>query len=720
MMILLLAQSNAAIYGILTVILLAALGLMLAVYVSLFYIKVGPDEAIVKSGAGGLKVVTDGGLLRLPLVQHIEYMDLTLKSFEIARQGAEGLICRDNIRADIKVAFFIRVDKTTEEIKEVAQSIGPKRCSEIDTLRELFDAKFSEALKTVGKQFDFVDLYDKRDKFKDEILKVIGTDLNGYRLDDAAIDYLEQTPLSLLNPNNILDAEGIKKITELTSTEKIKENQFTRDREKTLKKQDVEAEETILELERQRVQAVEKQQREIAEIQAREKASADKVREQQRLEAERVRIQTAEEIGIAEENKERQILVAQRNKERTDGVELERVQRDRQLEEVERLRLVGVADVEKQKAIEIENRNIQEVIRERVAVERSVVEEQERIKDTEEKAGAERLKSVQITAAQMRAEEELIRQTKAAQAEKEAASLYADKVRVEAEARKDAAEKDTAATKMLAEAESAKQAAGGLAEARVQEAKAASLEKEGTAEANILERKAVAEAKGIEAKAAANQKQGMAEAAVSLEKYHSEATGITEKAEAMKQLDSVGKEHEEFKLRLEKDQNVEIAAINAQKGIAESQAGVVGEALRAARIDIVGGDGQFFDQITSAVKGGKSLDRFVYNSRVATDIKETFFDGNAAYFRDKLLGLVEQFNLSTDDIKDLSIAALIAQLMGVAKTDDIRGQLSSLLGMAGTAGVADQKVSQLVIDAPKPIVTTTANGNPKNGNPKKG
>ncbi len=691
-----LALGELTIFGLIAVGCVFAVFLLTAIYISKFYIKVGPDEAIVKSGMGGLKVATDGGLLMVPLVQHIEYMDLTLKSFEIARQGSEGLICKDNIRADIKVAFFIRVDKTEEEIKEVAQSIGAKRCSEIETLRELFDAKFSEALKTVGKQFDFVDLYDKRDKFKDEILKVIGTDLNGYRLDDAAIDYLEQTPLELLNPNNILDAEGIKKITELTSQEKVKENQFTRDKEKTLKKQDVEAEETILELERQRVEAVEKQHREIAEIQSREKASADKVREQQRLESERVRIQTDEELGIAEQNKERQILVAQRNKERTDGVELERVQRDRDLEATERLRLVGVAEVEKNKAIEIEQRNIQEVIRERVAVERAVVEEKERIKDTEEKAAAERLKSVQITGAQMRAEEELIKQTKAAQAHKESAVLMADKVRVESEAMRDAAENETAATKMLAEAETAKQAASGLAQARVQEARAGSLEKEGFAEALVLERKAIAEAKGTEAKAAAAQKQGMAEAAVSLEKYHSEATGITEKAEAMKQLDSVGKDHEEFKLRLEKEQNVEIAAITAQRGIAESQASVVGEALRTARIDIVGGDGQFFEQITSAVKGGKAIDRFVYNSRVATDIKDTFFDGNADYFRDKLIHLANQFQLGTDEIKDLSIAALIAKLLGLANTEDVRSQLTSLLGLASTAGITDQKVKTLV------------------------
>ena len=258
----------------------------------------------------------------------------------------------------------------------------------------------------------------------------------------------------------------------------------------------------------------------------------------------------------------------------------------------------------------------------------------------------------------------------------QSSELFAEKIRIEAEARRDAAEKDTEAAKMLAEGESATKAASGLAEARVQEAKAVSLEK-----------------------------QGMAEANVSREKFHSEATGITEKAEAMKLLDSVGKDHEEFKLKLDKEKEVEIAAINAQKGIAESQAGVVGEALRVARIDIVGGDGEFFDQITSAVKGGKAIDRFVYNSRVATDIKDTFFDGNADYFRDQVSALVKQFNLDTDGVKDLSIAALVAKLLGMAKTEDVRSQLTSLLGMAGSSGAADKKVGPLL----------TAKATPTNG-----
>ena len=168
------------------------------------------------------------------------------------------MICQDNIRADIKVAFYVRVNNEEESIKQVAEMLNPQRASEITQLRELFEAKFSEALKTVGKQFDFVSLYTDRDNFRDKIITEIGTDLNGYRLDNCHIDYLEQTPLELLSPQNILDAEGIKKITELTAKEKVQENYFTREKEKTIKKQDVEAAEAIYELERQRVEAQEK------------------------------------------------------------------------------------------------------------------------------------------------------------------------------------------------------------------------------------------------------------------------------------------------------------------------------------------------------------------------------------------------------------------------------------------------------------------------------
>ena len=167
----------------------------------------------------------------------------------------------------------------------------------------------------------------------------------------------------------------------------------------------------------------------------------------------------------------------------------------------------------------------------------------------------------------------------------------------------------------------------------------------------------------------------------------------------MKLFDSVGKEHEEFKLRLNKDKDIEIAAIDAQTDIAEAQSRLVGEALKSARIDIVGGETEFFDKIVDSVKGGKAIDRFVNNSEVATDIKNTFFNGNPEYFRDKVQQLVAEFDLSTDDIKDLSIAALIAKMLGMTGSDQTRSQLGWLKQMAGSMGMSDERVATLQLDS---------------------
>ena len=95
----------------------------------------------------------------------------------------------------------------------------------------------------------------------------------------------------------------------------------------------------------------------------------------------------------------------------------------------------------------------------------------------------------------------------------------------------------------------------------------------------------------------------------------------------------------------------------------------------------------------------QAIDRFVNNSEVATDIKNTFFNGNPEYFRDKVQQLVEEFNLSTDDIKDLSIAALIAKMLGMTGSDQSRSQLGWLQQMAGGLGLSDNRVATLQLDA---------------------
>lgn len=720
----LLAQENGWIWPVVTglaiFVFIIVAGLIAALQ---FFQRVEQGTAIIRNGLGGTKV-SFSGMVSLPVIHRTERMDISVKRIEIYRHSEDGLNCKDNIRADIKVVFFVRVNKNEHDVSQVAQLLGCKRASQETALVELFDAKFSEALKTVGKQFDFVELYTSREQFKDEILKIIGTDLNGYVLDDAAIDYLEQTPLEKLNQDNILDAEGIKKISDLTAKEQVISNSIQREKEKVITKQNVEAREAILELQRQQAQAEEKQTREIAEIRARERAEAEVVQHQEKQRSEQARIVMEEEVSIAEENKDRQIIVAERSKQRTDAVETERVEKDRQLEVTERERVVSLATIEKDKAIEVEKKLIQDVIRERVIVERAVVEEEERIKDTHEFATADRSKRVAVTGAEQVAQESLVKQVQAAEAEKLAASKQAETIVIEAEAERSAAEKQTDAKKMLAEATQAEAAALGLAEAQVQVRKADALEKEGSAQAIVIQKQAEATAKGDEAKAVAVQKTGQAEAVVTQSKLEAEAkgkealaeaiqkegsaeaavmelkfsadaTGITQKAEAMKLFDGVGREHEEFKLNLNKEKEVELAAIDVQRQIAAKQSEAVAAALDSASIDIVGGETKFFDSIINSITAGKQVDRLVDHSNVLRDVKDTFFNGDPEYFKSQLQEFIDMFGVDSEDVKNLTIAGLIGQMMGQAGDDSVRGRLENLLNLARQAGVADARGGSL-------------------------
>lgn len=654
-------------------------GGLLAMF-SKFYNKVDQGKVVVRNGIGG-PVVSFGGIFVLPILHKSEVMDISVKRVEIAREGKDGLICKDNLRADIRVAFFVRVNQTREDVLKVAQLLGCAKASDPKTLMDFFDAKFSEALKTVGKKFDFVQLYTERETFKNEILQIIGTDLNGYVLDDAAIDYLEQTDIKLLNSNNILDSEGIKKITELTSAQLILANQIERDKEKTIKKQDVSAREAILELEKQNAEAEAKQKREIAIITAREEAEAEKVRQEERYKSEMARVKSDEEIEVAEQNKERQVIIAIKAKESTEAVEAERVDKNRLLERTEKEKLVELATIDKQKEVEVEKKNIQTIIRERVAVEKDTVIEEEKINDTRVLAEANRVKSVAIKKAEEEAEAKLIIEVKTAEASKEAAERFAEKTIIDADAKYKASQKEADAIKILADANIQKEATSGIAESKVIEAKSA-------AEAKAIEAKSLAQAKAENAMVEVKEKEGTVEADIMKKKYMAEAEGIKEKAGSMKALDEVGRGHEEFKLKLEKEKEIELANINIQKEIAEAQASVISEALKAAKIDIVGGETMFFDQIIGSVTKGKSYDRLVNNSEVLTDIKETFITGDPEYFKKQLGDFMDRFNLTSEDIKNLSIAGAINKMMKTSGDGD-KAVLSKLLETVNKAGIAD-------------------------------
>ena len=636
-----------------------------------FYRQVEQGKALVIN-KNKEAVVAFSGAMVYPIINRAEVMDLSVKTIDIDRRGKEGLICNDNIRADINVTFFVRVNKTQDDVLKVAQSLGCARASDPKALEELFTAKFAEALKTVGKHFNFDQLYTKRDDFKDKIIEVIGKDLNGFILDDAAIDYLEQTPLEALDKDNIMDADGIRKITEITVQHNVQTNELRQKERMETGSQNLNADEAIFRFDQRRAEAEAKKAKEISVSQSREQNEAARIASDEQKKTLLVHHKNEEEALIANEAKLRGVAVAQKNREREIAVETERVEKARQLEVIGREREVSLVGISRDKEVEQQKKEIADVVRARIAVDKTVAVEEENIKDVRAISGANREREALKIKADAEATITMVKLVKAAEANEEAAKHAARQKTITADAELDTADKLARAKIRLAEGAQAESAAEGLARARVKEADAVATEKLGLVEARVSLEKMRAEAAGEEQKGLAGVKvrdadnavitaRGIAEASNVREKLLAEAAGIAEKAISMKALDEASREHEEFRLKLDKEKIIELETIHAKRDMAAASAQILAQAFTNAKFNIVGGDGAFFERFVKAVSIGQSIDGVMDSSENVRGLVQSAMRPDD----EAVLGLVEKLL-----VNDPAAQARLATFRGTQGTGE--------------------------------------------------
>ena len=99
--------SDVGIVGLIVVVLIA-LGFLYLLLTC--YRKVEKGRALVRTGGTTAKVILNGGFV-VPIIHRAEFIDISVKRIEIDRTGKNGLICQDNIRADIKVVPAAEVIK---------------------------------------------------------------------------------------------------------------------------------------------------------------------------------------------------------------------------------------------------------------------------------------------------------------------------------------------------------------------------------------------------------------------------------------------------------------------------------------------------------------------------------------------------------------------------------------------------------------------------------
>ncbi|WP_271946647.1 flotillin family protein [Ruegeria faecimaris] len=417
-----------------TVVTILAVVMFIGLVLARLYRRATREVSLVKTGAGGKKVIMDGGVIVVPLLHEVSPVNMKTLRLEVQRSAEAALITKDRMRVDVGVEFYVSVMATEEGIARAAQTLGA-RTFDVEQLREMIEGKLIDGLRAVAAQMTMDGLHENRADFVQEVQNAVSEDLlkNGLSLESVSLTALDQTPFEALDENNAFNAVGMRKLAEVIATSKKERAQIDADAEVEVRRAAMEAQRQKLLIDKDEEQARIEQTQQIETLRVAQEAEIAARTEDSVRETERARIAREEAIRAADIERERKIREAEISKER----ELEVAEQERQIiiaqksEEESRARAsADLARAEATKATEA------------VVTARQVAE-------------AERQKQIVLIEATREAERQATAIRLAAQAEKEAAADRAEARREEAQAEADALNIRAEAKKndMLAEAE---------------------------------------------------------------------------------------------------------------------------------------------------------------------------------------------------------------------------------------------------------------------------
>ncbi|WP_087018141.1 peptidase [Thaumasiovibrio subtropicus] len=686
--------------------------LIVLIFLTSRYKKVRNEgESLIVNGVNRTRASLTGTFV-WPVVNRYEYMDITRKKISVVRSGRkdqegeeyEGLHCRDNIRTDIKVDFYIGVNHEEDDIVRVAKLFTADGASDLERLKEHFQPKFSEALKTAVKQFEFEELLTNRRAFRDAVVEVIGSEMDGFKIYDVVIDKIDQTALDAHNENNILDVEGIRKISAITAEKNTQTNAIRQDEMTTRKKKDVEAEANRLQLDKQEQESQARIKREIDIIRAQEQALSEEKRQEYERVMSVARLETEEEVSKKRESVEMEVEMTRIANQRQVAIQQEELNRSVETEKVRTAADVAQREMEKDTTVEEAMKSVAEMRSQRVEIERKIAREEEETENLRVNEQVNRKKRVSMVEAEALAEAKQLELLVATRAEKEAAKERSERLLIEKDAELKArtreaenelavksreaeaaqvvtvkqAEAEAIATEKAAEAEQVarlKQAEAEL-DASQKEAEAAYIKQErdaagkermaqaerehisatGLAQVEVDRERAIAIRETGEAEAFALQSTGEAEAEALRAKGLAEAEAQTARLEATQKSDEHTREHDKWVLQLQQEKELEFARIEAQRDISGESARALAEALASADIKLFGGEGM--EQMRRTVIDAAAMDNKFNESKVLNPLVSEYMSGERSLPQD-IKDILENTEMKSSDLSNVALASLL-------------------------------------------------------------
>jgi len=337
---------------IIATIILTALAIAIFVYLlHWLYRRSSKEVSFVRTGLRGEKVVISGGAFVLPIIHNITSVGMRTLRIEVKRGGDKAFITQNRMRVEIVAEFYVRVTPSKEAVSIAAGTLG-KRTMEPESLRDLVQGRFVDALGIVAAKMSMEEIQEKRGEYIKAVKGIVAESLSstGLELEAVSLTSVDQAGLEVFDPSNAFDAEGLTQLTEQIEAGKKKRNDIEQDTAIRIRAKNLEAEQKALEIDQAREFSRLLQEREIAKQRDKETTEmAVETAKQERL-AEEARIQSAEDVEKARIQQQ-------------DTIEVERSLREHeltlQIEERKKLR----NEIERQTEIDIKEKNLEAEIR---------------------------------------------------------------------------------------------------------------------------------------------------------------------------------------------------------------------------------------------------------------------------------------------------------------------------------------------------------------------
>ncbi len=430
-----------ALPALIGVVLIVVLGIVFTT----LYRRSTRDEAFVRTGLGGKKVVLDGGAVVLPIFHSTARVNLKTLRLQVERSKKDSLITKDRLRVDIGAEFYVRVRPDAESIALAAQTLGDLT-NDAEKLREQVEAKFVDGLRSVAATMEILELQEKRSDFVKHVQTAVESDVksNGLELESVSLTKLDQTDITFFNPENYFDAEGLTSLKKITESRKQERNAIIRDNEVAIAQKDLEARQQTLTIERTKKEAELSQERDIANKTASTRAEVAQAQQTAKLTEENARIGTDQQVAqreaAAKQARDTAVIESDLavNKRKTDA--------GREIQIATQMNEIAIANKSKEQS---------EAIADAKTAEALAVSAEEKVITARAIEVADRDRQTAVLAARKEAEKKSTEVIVAAEAEKKASLDRADAIRTLATAEAESNKIKAVGVREIGEAEAA-------------------------------------------------------------------------------------------------------------------------------------------------------------------------------------------------------------------------------------------------------------------------